>query len=222
MNFWNGARDEYSFKTHFIGAILSVVAILYVLGRYLPLVMDNRLSPSIFLSFIIFTLSMLALYSCSAIYHYSNANADKVLRLRKLDHSMIYVLIAGTYTPILYNGMTAPKSFIFLSSIWAFAFIGIIVKVCWMNAPRWLSTAIYLLMGWSIVFDLSVLKELPTASAILMILGGLSYTVGAIMYIIKKPNIFKKFGFHEIFHVFIMIGTLFHFYSVLFLVNNVM
>ncbi|MEG0291203.1 MAG: hemolysin III family protein [Anaerovoracaceae bacterium] len=207
-------RDEWSFKTHFIGAILAVVGTVYIIISHLLLRQEETGRA---ISFIVFAISLIALYSCSAIYHYSNAEPATYLRLRKLDHSMIYVLIAGSYTPILFNGMPYPKSYIYLGIMWGFAIVGIIVKVFWMNAPRWLYTSIYILMGWAIIFDIKSLKALPSMCIIFLVIGGISYTTGAVMYILKKPNFFKKFGFHEIFHVFIMFGSLFHFMAVMYI-----
>lgn len=205
-------RDEWSFKTHFLGALLSVVATAYMIIHYIVV---GGLGLGTLLSYVVFGLSLIALYSCSAIYHYSNGNEQVYTRLRKLDHSMIYVLIAGSYTPILYNGMPVPKAYIYLGIIWGFALVGIIIKICWLNAPRWLYTSIYILMGWAIIFDIKSLAALPTLTIVFLALGGISYTTGAVMYILKKPNWFKQFGFHEIFHVFIMIGSLMHVIAVM-------
>ncbi|MEG0391819.1 MAG: hemolysin III family protein [Anaerovoracaceae bacterium] len=201
-------RDEWSFKTHFLGIILSIIATGY-------LVFSQRAEdPGRLITFGIFGISMIALYTCSSIYHYSKGSVEKIKRLRKLDHAMIYVLIAGTYTPILFNCLPSPKNIIFLSVIWALALAGIIMKVCWMGAPRWLSTVIYVVMGWAIVFDVRALMGLPKAFLWLLVGGGLAYTIGAVFYIFKKPNLFPGFGFHELFHVFILLGTALHFVGI--------
>lgn len=202
---FSSPRDYWSFWSHFAGALLSVVATIFLIAYH----SDNPWS------FLVFGLSLMALYSCSSIYHYVREPSERVRRLRKLDHSMIYVLIAGTYTPILVNGMDGGKSLIWLCAIWGAALIGIIVKVCWLNAPRWLYTSIYLIMGWAIVFQLGALK-VPDDFTVWMIIGGVLYSSGAILYIIKRPNIFQTFGFHEIFHIFIILGSVSHFIAVSF------
>lgn len=197
-------RDFWSFWTHFAGACLSFIATILLVILH---------SGNTWWSFLIFGLSLIALYSCSSIYHCVQGPPDRVQRLRKLDHSMIYVLIAGTYTPVLVNCMEGTKGLIWLAVIWGVAILGIIIKVCWLNAPRWLYTSIYLIMGWAIVFQLGILN-VSTAFIAWMVAGGILYSAGAIMYIIKKPNIFKTFGFHEIFHVFIILGSVSHFIAI--------
>ncbi len=206
----NKARDEWSFQTHLIGMILASLGTIYMAvtqvgggaGRWITL--------------FVFGLSMIALYTCSSVYHYSKGSKEHIKRLRKLDHAMIFVLIAGTYTPILYNGVSAPKNYIFLGVIWGLAVAGIVLKMFRMKALRWLYTLIYIVMGWSIVFDFNALVSLPGTFLTYLIAGGISYTVGAVFYILKKPNFSKKFGFHELFHVFIMVGTICHFIGIVF------
>lgn len=200
-----GPRDEWSFKTHFIGIIFGVFATIFMWAdRW-------GQGTGTVASFVIFGLSIIALYTCSSIYHYYNGPAETLVRLRKLDHSMIYVLIAGSYTPVLYNCLEPSKGMIFLAVMWMVAAAGVIIKVFWLDAPRWLYTSMYILMGWAIVVDPKALMTLDPRCLWLLVAGGLSYTVGAVFYIIKKPNISEKFGFHELFHCFILLGTVFHF-----------
>lgn len=204
------ARDEWSFQTHFIGIFLAAAGTIYMT------VTQVGEGAGRWLSFFVFGLSMIALYTCSSVYHYSKGSKEHIKKLRKLDHAMIFVLIAGTYTPILYNGVAAPKSYIFLSVMWALAVVGIILKIFRMKAPRWLYTLIYIVMGWAIAFDYNALIALPQTFLQYLIAGGIAYTVGAVFYIIKKPNFSKKFGFHELFHVFILLGTVCHFIGIVF------
>ena len=163
------------------------------------------------LSGALFGFSLIALYTASAVYHYSNGSENKLLILRKLDHAMIYVLIAGTYTPILLGILPAPKSWLFTAGIWCIAAFGIVLKLCWFGAPRWLQTVLYLAMGWAIMLDPSVFSRMPPGALSLLALGGLSYTVGGAIYMLKKPNFTKLFGFHELFHVFVLLGSIFHY-----------
>ena len=131
---------------------------------------------------------------------------------------MIYVLIAGSYTPICLKFMEGMHGILFVCGVWAVALCGILVKLCWMNAPRALYTGFYLLMGWAIVFDWKALELIPAGAIALLLAGGISYSIGAVFYILKKPNPSPTFGFHELFHVFILLGTFFHFLAVVFYV----
>lgn len=202
------ARDKWSFLTHFFALLLAVDSAVCILlmKSYLPI---NK-----YLSLVIFCVSMIVLYAASAAYHYCSEDPEKIKRLRKLDHSMIFVLIAGTYTPIMYNGLEYPKSLIFLIILWALVVCGVLMKLFWLSAPRWLYTLIYVVMGWSIAIDWKALTGLPTGTLLFLLLGGLSYTVGAVFYVIKKPNFVEDFGFHELFHLFIIGGTVLHFIGI--------
>ena len=209
------AREPMSSYTHFLGILFSAVATIF-------LVVLNGIhgdfSARMMVSVLAFGGSMLALYSARSIYHFYNGPIIKQERLRKLDHAMIYVLIAGSYTPICLKFMEGVHGIVFTLAIWLVAVCGIVVKLCWMNAPRWLYTGFYLLMGWAIIFDWKALQMIPGGAIALLLAGGISYSIGAVFYILKKPNISKIFGFHELFHVFILLGTFFHFLTVLFYV----
>jgi hemolysin III len=205
------ARDPLSSFTHFIGACLAVLATLFLIGKCIYLEGTSGLTVA---SAVIFGLSMISLYSTSSIYHFVKVPSDVLVRIRKLDHSMIYVLIAGTYTPLVIGFMEPKRALLFMSVIWGVALLGIIIKVCWLHAPRWLYTSLYLLMGWAIVFDPNFLKRIPIGAVVLIALGGIMYSIGAGFYIAKKPNFSKLFGFHEIFHVFVILGTAFQFTAI--------
>lgn len=212
MSLFSRAKDPVSSFTHSIGAIFSMVFVVIICIKG----MLSNTDLALIIGSVIFGLSAVALYSSSSIYHFFNRTDDHPIKikLRKLDHAMIYVLIVGSYTPIILRFVQQPKSFIFTFVLWLIAFIGIIVKLFWLNAPRWLSTAFYLLLGWSILFDFKAFYSMDTNCLLLIAIGGLSYTIGAFVYIFKKPNWFTKFDFHDLFHIFVMIGTLFHFIAV--------
>lgn len=214
MELLKKAMDPISWLTHFIGAGLSLI------GLFIIIVLSELVDipNSLFLGVIIFGISLIALYSASSLYHYFSGSEKIKLILRKLDHSMIYVLIVGTYTPVVLFCMESPKCYYFLMILWMIALIGVIVSVCWINAPRIISTFIYLLLGWAVIFDFQSFSLLPSHILSLIAYGGISYSVGAIIYIIKKPNISSYFGFHEIFHIFVMVGSLLHYIAVLLLV----
>ncbi len=215
MSYMTKAREPFSSFSHFIGAVIFAVATVLLVGKTL---VADAWNIKILIGVAVFGLSLVALYSASAIYHFSNGSAKKILRLRKLDHSMIYVLIAGSYTPILLKYLPQYESFIFVSVIWACAVVGTIIKLCWFSAPRWLQTMLYIAMGWAVLFDVSVFRDMSGIAVFLLAAGGISYTIGGIIYIVKKPNISKEFGFHELFHLFILLGSIFHYLMVLFYV----
>ena len=206
------AKDPLSSETHFIGACLSVVGLIFIVmgGIY------KDASASIFLGTFIFGISLMALYSASTIYHYVKGSQKVQSILRKLDHSMIYVLIVGTYTPVVLYCMEAPHSYYFLGILWTIAISGIVLKICWLNAPRIVTTLIYLILGWAVVFDFQSFTGLPSGCFLLIALGGIAYSIGAVIYLFKKPNISKRFGFHELFHIFVMIGSFLHYLAIFF------
>lgn len=202
------ARDPVSSLTHFLGAVASVLGLCLLLIKSLT---RAEVSAVAAVSAGLFGLSLIALYTASAVYHFVHVSPKGLLVLRKLDHSMIFVLIAGTYTPIMLNYLVPPRNVWFTVFIWAFALCGIVMKLCWFGAPRWLQTAMYLIMGWAVLADVSVFTRMSGGAIAMLILGGLSYTAGGIIYMIKKPNISSGFGFHELFHVFVLLGSAFHF-----------
>ena len=209
------AREPISSFSHMIGAVVFAIATILLIAKALFV---GSWSLEILVGVIVFGISLVALYSASAIYHYSNGSKHKILVLRKLDHSMIYVLIAGSYTPILLKFMAQREGLIFVSVMWLCAAVGVVIKLCWFNAPRWLQTVLYIAMGWAVLFDISIFKEMSGIALFLLVAGGISYTIGGIIYIVKKPNVSVKFGFHELFHIFILIGSAFLYLLVLFYV----
>lgn len=206
------ARDPISSYTHFIGAWLSVIG-LVVMGVHLAVTPGVTAVTAV--SCILFCLSLIALYCASSIYHFTNAAAKIQTALRKLDHAMIYVLIAGTYTPLLLTLLPRPNNLVFTAAMWAVAAAGILMKMFWLGAPRWLSTTLYILMGWAIAVDLPAVGALPLPGIVLLVVGGLAYTVGGVIYMVKRPNLSERFGFHEIFHLFVIAGSVSHYLMVL-------
>ena len=197
------AREPFSCYSHFVGAVLSAVGLFALLVR---LLVQPDISGQ---------LAGAAVYSASSAYHFSGRGEAVVRRLKKLDHSMIYVLIAGSYTPIILKFMPAPRCFVFLVVIWLIALTGIAVKLLWIDAPRLIGTALYLALGWAIAFDFGVVLSMPSPAVELLAAGGLSYTVGGIIYILKKPNFSRLIGFHELFHLFVIAGSVCHYLMVM-------
>ncbi len=208
--FFARACDPVSCQTHTLGALLAAVGTIFIVLKGLsPETADLAL-----LSGVIFGLSMVALYSASSVYHYFSGSVSLKEYLRKWDHAMIYVLIAGSYTPVCLNYMEPSVGIPFIRLLWVVAAGGILVKLLWINAPRTLSTLFYLGMGWSILLVGYTLKSIPPGCLFLIAAGGAAYSAGAVIYILKKPNLSQAFGFHEIFHVFILLGSAFHFAAV--------
>ena len=202
------AREPFSSYSHFVGAVLSGLGLLIVLVR---LLFGSAVSGSLAAAAVIFCLSLIALYSASSVYHFSEKGEAVVRRLKKLDHSMIYVLIAGSYTPILLRYMPSPRCYVFLGAVWLVALAGIAVKLLWIDAPRLIGTALYLVLGWAIAFDFGAVLSMPVPAIALLAAGGLSYTVGGIIHMAKKPNLGPLIGFHELFHLFVIVGSLCHY-----------
>lgn len=202
-------KDPISALTHFIGALLSIVGLVFLI--YYGVVKGTVWH---IVSFSIFGASLILLYSASTIYHSIKASPKVTKILRKIDHMMIYVLIAGTYTPICLVALRGPWGWSLLIGIWTLAILGIFVKAFWLNAPRWVSTSFYLGMGWLVVIAIIPLgKSMPLGAILWLVAGGLLYTLGAVIYGLKWPKInLKYFGFHEIFHLFVMAGSFSHFW----------
>ena len=211
MSYFYRAREPVNSFTHFVGAALSVLGTFLLVFGALG---GPAFSVRMLAGGLVFGLSLVALYSASSLYHYVNCPARILMRLRKLDHAMIYVLIAGTYTPV-FMGFSQGRSGLRLClGMWGIALAGIVMKVVWMDAPRWLSTLLYVAMGWALVFDPAILRSMPAGCLALMAAGGVAYTVGAVIYGLKKPNLSVRLGFHELFHLFVLLGSLLHFLAV--------
>jgi hemolysin III len=160
------------------------------------------------------------MFTASSIYHLVKGGPTVMQRLRKLDHTAIYFLIAGTYTPICFYFFEGFWRWGILATIWALAFAGIIVKMFVINAPRWVTAGIYLVMGWLAVIGFGqIITNMPASAITWLVLGGVFFSVGAIVYITKRPNFFPRvFGFHEIWHIFVILGCLAHFILIAFFI----
>ncbi|MEH7352031.1 hemolysin III family protein [Neobacillus drentensis] len=208
----NYIREPINGLTHLAGAILAFVGLL---AMVIKAAMTTP-TPLVLSAVIIFGVSMILLYSASATYHMVIARDKVIAFLRRLDHSMIFVLIAGTYTPFCFISLNGKTGAILFSIISGVAISGVVFKMVWFNCPRWISTALYIAMGWMIVFVFSPLTgSLNPVGLFLLILGGIFYTIGGVIYGAKPKFLETKYlGFHEIFHIFIMLGSLAHFFTV--------
>jgi hemolysin III len=166
------------------------------------------------IAFSVFGASMVLLYTSSSLYHSLKAKEKTLELFRKLDHSMIYVLIAGTYTPVCLLLLEGSWKWSMLITIWSLTLIGIVKKFLW-DPPRWLSTSFYLAMGWlAVVLFPAIWDKLPLAFLGWIAAGGVAYSIGAVIYGLRKPDPFPHwFGFHEIWHLFVMAGTFSHFWA---------
>ena len=212
-------KDPGSAITHFIGMLMACFAAL-------PLLIKAATSPDPIhiISLSIFVLSMIGLYLASTLYHSLNINPKINKILKKFDHMMISVLIAGTYTPICLIVLGDTWGIPLLCIIWSMAIGGIILKAVWVTCPKWISSVIYIAMGWTCVMAFGpLINSLPKSGLILLITGGVIYTLGGIIYALKLPifnSRHKYFGSHEIFHLFVMGGSICHFILMYLFVAN--
>ncbi|WP_024334402.1 MULTISPECIES: PAQR family membrane homeostasis protein TrhA [Desulfotignum] len=167
-------------------------------------------------SFAIFGTTLVFMYTASFLYHGLQLSAKTLAIFRRIDHIMIFMVIAGSYTPLCLVPLRGPWGWSLFGIIWGFAAVGIVLKLFWMNLPRWISTLIYLGMGWlCMVAVYPLVQILEPAPLLWLALGGLFYSLGALVYIFKKPDPFPKmFGFHEIWHICVLLGSACHFWLV--------
>ncbi len=201
-------KEPVNSITHLIGAVLSAAGLTWMIVK--SVLHQNPLQLT---SALIFGISMILLYSASSIYHAVKSSKHVETILRKIDHSMILVLIAGTYTPVCLLALPRPTGLILLAVLWTQTVAGIFFRVFFLNAPRWLYTSFYVLMGWAAIFFMpSIYQNIALQGFVLLIVGGTLYTIGAVIYAVKpKWMTLPHFGFHEIFHLFILGGSLSHF-----------
>lgn len=205
-------RDPISGFTHLIGAFLSLIGMVILIRLSI-----YKHSSWAILAFSIFGISLILLYSASSTYHIAKVSEKVINVLRRIDHSMIYILIAGTYTPICLLALKGTLGFTLFTIVWVLALTGVIFKMCWFNCPRKLSTLFYIVMGWLVIFFIvPIIKAISINGFMWLLMGGVFYTIGGIIYALKWPKINSKlFGFHELFHIFVMLGSLCHYYLML-------
>ncbi len=199
-------REPFNGLSHLIGAILSMIGFIYLIFR-------GWGDSTRVIAYLIYGISLILMFSSSAVYHLVHASDRVMLVLRKLDHTAIYLLIAGSYTPMCLIFFEGFWRFGMLTIIWSMALVGIIVKLFVIKAPRWVTAGLYLLMGWTCVMAIGeMIRTMPAGAFVWLILGGLFYTVGAVIYITRKLD-FKPdvFGFHEVWHIFVILGAASHF-----------
>ncbi len=208
MNF--KVKDPGSALTHFIGMMMAMFAAT-------PLLIKAAREPDMIhlVSLSIFIGSMILLYAASTIYHTLDISEKWNKILRKIDHMMIFVLIAGSYTPVCLIVLDRSIGLPLFALVWGIAIAGIIIKACWITCPKWFSSILYIAMGWVCVLAFTqLINALSRTAFVWLLAGGIVYTIGGIIYALKLP-IFnakhKYFGSHEIFHLFVMGGSFCHF-----------
>ncbi len=200
-------KDPISGFSHLFGAILSVIGLVFLI-IYACFYGEGAWD---IVSFTIFGSGLILLYTSSSLYHLLNLGSKATKLFRKLDHIMIYVLIAATYTPICLGPLRGGWGWSIFGVVWFLAIIGIFLTIFWLNAPRWLTTGLYLAMGWTVIVAaypmITTFYSLNSLGSLLWLLaGGIFYTIGAILYGLKWPHFKNKyFGFHELFHIFILL-----------------
>jgi len=201
-------REPINSLTHWFGALLAVIGLIALIGKA-----EQTGSTLSFIAVLIFGISMILLYTASATYHMVISKEKVIAFLRKIDHSMIFALIAGTYTPFCLISLKGTLGWTLFGIISFLGLAGILFKMVWFHCPRWLSTLLYIGMGWIAIFVIyPLMKVIGTGGILLLILGGLLYTIGGIIYGAKPEFLkYKNWGFHEIFHIFILFGSLAHF-----------
>lgn len=203
-------KDPGSAITHFIGMLMAIFAAV-------PLIIKAANEPSriYLISIIIYAASLILLYAASTTYHTFNKSEKINTLLKKIDHMMISVLIAGSYTPICLLVLGGKTGFILLSVVWGIAILGILIKAFWVYCPKWVSSALYIGMGWTCVLAFTqILNSMSPAAFGWLLAGGVIYTAGGVIYALKLPvfNLrHENFGSHEIFHLFVMGGSACHF-----------
>jgi hemolysin III len=202
-------REPVNGLTHFFAAVVAAIGLiaLIILG-WRSVIKEISLS--------VYGTTLILLFAASATYHMVKAKPKIIEKLRKLDHSAIYVLIAGTYTPFCVVMFQGFWKWGLLTLIWSLAVIGVAIEVIMIKAPRWLRTSVYIMMGWIVLAAIGeMLKVLPIGALVWLLAGGVIYTLGAVIYATKKFDFFPgKFGFHEVWHIFVILAALTHFIAI--------
>lgn len=204
-------KDPGSAITHFIGFVFSILLTPLMISHTLHV---NASLPAT-VSLTVFMISMILLYGASTTYHTFDISPKVNKILKKIDHMMIFVLIAGSYTPVCVIALNNQKGTFLLGLVWTLAAVGMIFKLFWVTCPKWVSSVIYIGMGWVCVLAMpQIVASLSTPAFLWLLAGGIIYTVGGILYALKLTafnNRFQHFGSHEIFHLFVMAGNFCHF-----------
>ena len=210
MNKSQHIKDPGSAITHFLGMLMAIFAAIPLLIKA-----ANEPSKIYIISLAIYSASLILLYAASTTYHTFDVSEKVNTILKKIDHMMIFILIAGSYTPVCLIVLKGKTGIILLSLVWGIAILGILLKAFWVFCPKWVSSILYIGMGWTCVLAFTqILNSMSRAAFLWLLAGGIIYTIGGVIYALKLPvfdNKHKNFGSHEIFHLFVMGGSACHF-----------
>lgn len=205
-------KDPGSAITHFVGMVLIAFAMIPLLWHTFHY--SSSTSISLF-SMFIFCISMFLLYTASTSYHTFSLTKKINRRLKKCDHMMIFVMIAGSYTPVCIIVLKSPLGHQMCAAVWFMAILGMCLKAFWVDCPKWFSSILYIGMGWTCIFAMAqIYASLTTSAFAFLVAGGIFYTIGGVVYALKLPLFNKKhknFGTHEIFHIFVLLGSFCHY-----------
>ena len=203
-------KDPGSAITHFIGMVMAIPAAIPLLIKA-----ARQSDPLYIVAMGVYALSLILLYTASTAYHTFDRSERINTILKKIDHMMIFVLIAGTYTPVCLIVLGDQTGWALLALVWVIAVLGIFINAFWITCPKWFSSMIYIAMGWICILAISkIIAALPSGGFAWLLAGGIIYTVGGIIYALKLPifnSRHRYFGSHEIFHLFVMGGSLCHY-----------
>ncbi len=200
-------REPVNTITHIAGALGSIVALTLMV-----VFASIRADAWYIVSFAVFGTTLMLMYTASSLYHGLRISKKTLNLFRRIDHIMIFMVIAGSYTPICLVPLRGPWGWSLFGTVWGLALAGVLIKLFFMNLPRWVSTLIYLIMGWLCVIAVyPIVKSLCPLELFWLAMGGVFYSGGAVVYVLKKPNLFSGLiGFHEIWHVFVLAGSTCH------------
>ena len=202
-------KEPFSAVSHAIGAVLAILALILLIQESI-----DPIKPWHIVAFSVFGSGMFLLYTASAIYHWLPVDPKYVKWLQTMDHVMIHILIASTYTPVCLIPLRGIWGWSLFGVIWSLTIFGILLKIFWKNLPDWFSLTFYIFMGWlSVIAIFPMIETLQVGALVWIFIGGLFYTIGAIIHGLKKPNpIPNVVGAHEIFHLFVLLGSASHFW----------
>lgn len=200
-----------SMKPQFRGYIPQIAFFIAVCCCFLLMVQTKEMKALI--PNAVYSLTLIGMYGISTLYHRVLWNRRQYLIMKSIDHSAIFALIAGTATPICLLGLKNESGFLLLSLLWGIAAFGMLVTFFWAQSPKWVRAFLYVILGWLVIPYYSEIKShLGITEVHFLLAGGIFYTLGALAYAFKWPNPFPEvFGYHEIFHVLIVIASIFHF-----------
>ena len=200
------AKEPFNSYSHMLGVLLSAMALV-------ALVVESRGHPWQLVGFSIYGASLILLYSASTIYHWLHLSPRGNDFLRRLDHVAIFILIAGSYTPVCLVTLRGGWGWSLFAVVWSVALAGAVLKLFFEHLPAWATAALYVAMGWLAVIAIGPLvRSFPPTGLMWLVAGGLAYTAGALIYALERPDPFPEvFGHHEIFHIFVLAGSLLHF-----------